>query len=271
MTGRELLGTLNDGHRIYGTLIVSPSPLWPAAVKKCGIDFVFLDTEHIPLGRETLSWMCQVYKANGLPAIVRTPSPDPYEACIALDGGAVGILAPYVETVEQVKALVGATKLRPLKGKKLDSALEQQAELNEVLSNYLENRNADNLLFINVESMPAVNKLDDLLAVPGLDGVIIGPHDLSCSIDKPEAYSSPEFKKVVVAIVNKARKAAKPVGIHFSEEPEVQIEWANKGVNIILQSSDISLFGKALNNDISKIKEALGEAGEISDFKAEII
>jgi 4-hydroxy-2-oxoheptanedioate aldolase len=269
MTGKQLLDSLDSGNRIYGTAIVSPSPLWPAAVKKTGIDFVFLDTEHMPLGRETLSWMCQTYKANDLPAIVRIPSPDPYQACIVLDGGAVGVLAPYVETVEQVKSLVGATKLRPLKGNKLNTAL-QSGELKSELRDYIEDRNTDNLLFINVESMPAVENLDKLLAVPGLDGIIIGPHDLSCSMDLPEEYSSTGFADVVSEIIDKVRKAGKPVGIHFSEEPEIQIHWARKGVNIILQSSDISLFGKALNNDISRIKNVLGDS-EVTEYKSEII
>jgi 4-hydroxy-2-oxoheptanedioate aldolase len=215
--------------------------------------------------------MCQVYRANGLPAIVRTPSPDPFEACIALDGGASAILAPYVETVEQVKALVGATKLRPLKGQKLESILRNPDEFEPELKHYVEERTLGNMLFINVESMPAVENLDDLLAVEGLDGVIIGPHDLSCSMNAAEQYTAPEFKSIVTTIIKKVRNAGKPVGIHFSEEPEVQIEWAQKGVNIILQSSDISLFGKALNRDIWQIKEAMGDGQEVSDYQGEII
>ena len=108
---------LRRADRLYGTLIVSPSPHWVPVVASLGLDFVFIDTEHIPLDREKLAWMCQAYHAVGLPPIVRITSPDPYEACVALDGGAVGIVAPYVETPEQVRELVGAVKKRPLKGR----------------------------------------------------------------------------------------------------------------------------------------------------------
>jgi hypothetical protein len=110
---------LRCADRLYGTLIVSPSPHWVPVVASLGLDFVFIDTEHIPLDREKLAWMCQAYHAVGLPPIVRITSPDPYEACVALDGGAVGIVAPYVETPEQVRELVGAVKKRPLKGRTL--------------------------------------------------------------------------------------------------------------------------------------------------------
>ena len=114
MTSKRLRAALHSGARIYGTLIVADSPRWPAQVARIGLDFVFIDTEHIALDRGRLSWMCQTYAALGLVPIVRIPSPDPYAATMALDAGAAGIVAPYVETVAQVKALHGAVKLRPI-------------------------------------------------------------------------------------------------------------------------------------------------------------
>src|SRR5258707_5272328 len=118
MTPTQLRAALRAGRPVYGTLIVSDSPRWPASVAQIGLDFVFIDTEHIAIDRHPLSWMCHTYAALGLPPIVRIPSPDPYEATKILDGGAVGIVAPYVEAADQVRALRGAVKLRPLKGAK---------------------------------------------------------------------------------------------------------------------------------------------------------
>jgi len=165
---------LKTGKRIYGTAILSSSTKWTRVVSQANLDFVFLDTEHIPLGRETLSNMCTIYSAMGIPPIVRIPSPDPYTACTALDGGASAILAPYVETVDQVKGLVGAVKYRPLKGKKLQQILDGNETMDEKLKNYVDERCKENLLFINIESRPAIDNLPELLSVPGLDGVIIG-------------------------------------------------------------------------------------------------
>lgn len=65
--------------------------------------------------------MCNAYRALGIAPIVRIPSPDPYYASMVMDGGANDIIAPYVETVEQVKALSGAVKLRPIKGMRLQN------------------------------------------------------------------------------------------------------------------------------------------------------
>jgi 4-hydroxy-2-oxoheptanedioate aldolase len=79
-------------------------PHLPAAVKSAGADFVFIDAEHIAIDRTTLPWMRQTYRALGLAPIVRIPSSDPYQAIVALDNGASGDLAPYVETPEQAKS-----------------------------------------------------------------------------------------------------------------------------------------------------------------------
>jgi 4-hydroxy-2-oxoheptanedioate aldolase len=90
MTGREIVQALHEGRYVFSSAIVAPSPLWPALAKQTGIDFVFVDTEHIPLDRQTLSWLCQTYQALGLPPIVRLPCNDPFEACKVLDAGAGG-------------------------------------------------------------------------------------------------------------------------------------------------------------------------------------
>src|SRR5690606_14580338 len=152
-----------------------------------GLDFVFIDTEHIALDREALSWMCQLYAQMNLAPLVRISEPNATLATMALDGGATGVVAPYVESAEQVRALVGAVKRRPIKGKRLQQLLNgKPAE--GTLKSYLQEHNANHVLVVNVESTPAIEALDEILAVPGLDAVLIGPHDLSCSLGIPEQY-----------------------------------------------------------------------------------
>ena len=250
---------ITSGNRIYGTAITAPSAIWADVAKQTDLDFVFLDTEHIPLGRETVSTLCTLYSAMGIPPIVRIPSPDPIHACTALDGGASAILAPYIETAEQVKGLAGAVKFRPLKGKKLQQILDGNEPMNEKLKHYTIERCRENLLFINIESQPAVENLPEILSVEGLDGVIIGPHDLSCSMGLPEEYTNPVFEETVTGIINECRDRDLGIGIHLSGEPGQQVKWAEAGVNIILHSSDISLFGKILDQEISNIRIALGD------------
>ena len=119
MNSIEFKNKLHKGELVIGTNILSPSPLWPKFIMNCGLDFVFIDTEHCSLDRNQTSWMCRTYSAMGLPPLVRIKSPDQYDATAALDDGANGIIYPYVEDCEQVMSLLGATKYRPLKGKYL--------------------------------------------------------------------------------------------------------------------------------------------------------
>lgn len=271
MKGRELKEALRSGRRVYGTSVVASSPMWPSVIAQSGVDFVFLDTEHVARDRATLSWMCRAYEAMGLPPVVRIPSPDPYEASQVLDGGASGIIAPYVETPDQVRALVGAVKFSPLKGERLAHALHNVNTLEPELRYYLEDRNADKVLIVNIESIPAMRNLDAILQVPGLDAVLIGPHDLTCSLGIPEAYRSPKFNDAVIEIIKKARANGVGAGVHFWDGNDLEIAWAEAGENLIMHSSDITLFGNALRRDIDELRQALGDMPSCKKAESEVI
>jgi len=255
----QLREALTAGSPVFGTLIVSPSPRWPEVVASCGLDFVFIDTEHIAIDRAQLSWMCQTYRALGLPPIVRIPSPDPYLATMALDGGAAGIVAPYVESPAEVRALRGAVKMRPVKGCKLGRLLAGEPP-EPALGGLLKKNAEESLLFINIESLPAIEALDTILAEPGIDALQIGPHDLSCSLGSPECYDSTEFLDACGTIFKKARAAGVGAGIHFWGTPEDAIRFQELGANLIIHSADISLFQKHLRLEIAAIKCGAGIA-----------
>lgn len=258
MNGKELAASLRGGKRVYGTLIVSPAPEWVKAVGGLGLDYVFIDTEHVALDRAQLSWMCRAYAAINMAPVVRVPAPDPYHACMALDGGAAGVIAPYVETAEQVRQLVGAVKHRPVKGQFL-----RAGNLPADTRRYVEANNAGNSLIVNVESVPAVDALDEILAVPGLDAVLVGPHDLSCSLGMPEQWHNPGFVQAVDTIITKARAQGIGAGIHVIYETglEQEVRWAKLGANLILHQADILAFRFAMKRDLTRLRQELGEAG----------
>ena len=270
MTPSELRACLHTGTKVFGTLIVSPSPRWPEVVATCGLDFVFIDTEHIALDRAQLSWMCQTYAAFGIPPIVRIPSPDPHAATMVLDGGAAGIIAPYVESVQQVQELRGAVKMRPIKGQKQQAMLAGETVESE-LEHYVRERASKCLLIVNIESTPAIDALDEILQVPDLDGVLIGPHDLSCSLGVPEQYDHPDFLKACETIFRKARVASVGAGIHFWGDAEQQTRLLKLGANMLIHSADISLFQKHLQLEMAAIKTAIGLAREDTASSAPVI
>ncbi len=260
MNGMEFRSALAARRRVYGTCVLSPGPMWPPVVAQAGLDFVFLDTEHNALDRETVSWMCRAYGAVGLATLVRIPAPDPFEASMALDAGADAVLAPYVESPEQVRALRGPVRLRPLKGARMEQALEDAGSLGPELQRYLGERNAGRSLLINIESVPGIERLDEILGAGDVDGVIVGPHDLSVNLGVPEQYRHPRFEEAVGAILQACVRQGVSMGVHaFWDSLEQQIAWAQAGANIVLHSADLLLFHRALCGDLDRIKRALGD------------
>jgi len=207
-----------------------------------------------------VAWLGRLCQAAGVPPVVRIPCPDPFEACKVLDGGAAGIIAPYIETAEQVRALSGVTRFRPVKGRRLEEALADPGTLEAPLAEYLERRNSQTVLIVNIESTPAMENLDEILAVPGLDAVLIGPHDLTCSLGIPEQYTHPKFEQAVRQIIRRARDAGVGAGVHYWAGLDQEIAWARAGANLIMHSSDLLLFGQTLRRELGQIREALADS-----------
>ncbi len=263
MTGKELQAALRGGETVLGTLVVSTSPFWPKIIKDCGADFVFIDTEHIAIDRERLSWMCRTYAALGLPPLVRITDQNPNQATVALDDGAAGVIAPYVESAETARALRGATKLRPLKGHRLEDALSG-GSLPSPLGEYIGDRAGSNILILNTESVPAIEALDEILDTEGVDAVLIGPHDLTTSLGVPEQYDHPDFLKAAETIFQKARSRGVGAGIHAWFSMEEQARFVSMGANLLIHKADVIFFRQGMMAEMSELRERLGLRGPSS-------
>ena len=176
-----------------------------------------------------------------------------------LDGGAGGVIGPYLETADQVRGLVGAVKLRPLKGRRLQEALRDRRTLEPELAGYLEERNGDKVLIANIESVPALENLHEICSVPGLDAVLIGPHDLSCNLGIPEKYDHPRFDEAVRKIFRIAREHGIGAGIHYWLGLEQEIAWSRAGGNLVMHSSDVAAFSRTMKAEIDKLRTTLAD------------
>lgn len=267
MRGKELQQALTSGQLVYGTCLVGyRQPVWPKMFAQTGLDFVFLDSEHTPQNRETMAWVAQAYAANGVAPLLRIPEPSPTYAAMGLDLGAHGIIVPYVETVEQVRALVGAVKYRPLKGAALQTALNEGKFPNKETATYLRNFNPDAVLIIMIESPAGVENLPDLLTEGGVDAVLIGPHDFSVSHGIPEAFDHPVFNEAAQKVVQTCREHSVGAGIHcINGDLDLQLRWIGWGCNFIMYGSDTLFIARGLRQGIGQLKEML--AGDTSGLE----
>lgn len=118
-------------------------------------------------------------------------------------------------------------------------------------------------VFLDTEHI-ALENLEAILSVPGLDAVFIGPHDLSVSMGLPEQYDHPEVGAAIGQIVRLCRAKGLHVGIHFSEHPDRQVKWIHEGVDMIVHSSDYALFFQRLQADIAYIRKKGGDSGSVA-------
>lgn len=238
MTGEAFKAALQEGRRVYGTMLMRRRVgEVDEALRELRLDFIIVDNEHAPFSRsETAQWLRQLRKWGVMP-FVRVPIPASHYVTMALDAGAQGILAPYVETVAEVRELVGATKWLPLKGEAVRRAVEEGTFPSEATREHLEQRNRDNVLVIGVESVVAMERLDALLGVPGVDAVFVGPNDLSIQLGIPEQYDHPEFAAAVGRIHDTCRAHGVPLVIHQFSSAMAR-PWIERGVHVILCGTD---------------------------------
>jgi 2-keto-3-deoxy-L-rhamnonate aldolase RhmA len=249
MLGKDVRECLHTGKLVYGTHVTHLSNLSAAGILlNVGLDYVFICAEHMPLDSIEIANLCRFYSANGIAPIVRISNPSAVEACRALDLGAHGIVVPYVETVEQVRAMVGAVKYRPLKGKGLDEILAGKP-LSKEYQEFFPRFNENNFLIIGVESLPAYSNLDALIGVPGVDGVFLGPHDLTVSFGHPEDWDHPDYMNAVKDTIRRCHAKKIGVGLHLVTRlfsPERAKELIALGMNWVLDGADVTHAAMAL-------------------------
>lgn len=258
--GSHIKERLHHGERVYGTHAISyGNPLsakWSTGMEQ---DFVFICTEHIPIDRTEVAAMCRLYADNGISPMVRIPYPDKYWANMMIEGGAEGIVAPYVETVEQVKDLVGVVKYRPIKGKFLQDILDGTRQPNEKLGSYLTEFNRNQYLIVGIESVEAINRLESLISIDGVDGVFLGPHDITCSMGIPEEYDHPDFIAAIVDVIRRSRACGRGVGIHLDSTLDLCKHFFEAGMNFILNSADETKMIDLMRNDFRLLRERHGD------------
>ena len=275
MNGTELKDRVQNGGIVYGTMIsMGRNPRWGSAFSNFGIDYAIIDTEHSPRGRTDVADFIAAFSFSGVVPIVRIPIPDSHYVTMALDAGAQGILAPYCETVAEAKEVVGAAKWRPLKGELVRKAVDSGEFPSQATKDYLEARNRNNVCIVGIESVPAIENLENILKVGGIDAIFVGPNDLSITLGIPDQYDHPDYEAALREIISKCQAAGVPTLIHH-QTVDLTVKWLQEGAKFVLYSSDARSMHNAYRAEFGAIKSAgaelSGEAAEDVGESEEVI
>ena len=255
MNGSELKATLKSGGRVFGTMIsIARNPKWIPILDGVGLDYVVIDTEHNYRSRGELGDFLIMMNTSGVVPIVRIPIPDSHYVTMAMDAGAQGVLAPYCETVEQVREVVGAAKWRPLKGEAVDRVVTTGEHISDATRAYLEDRNKNSVCIIGIESREAVDNLEEMLKVPGIDGIFVGPNDMSISLGIPDQYDQKVYQATVKKVIDMAEAHGIATLVH-QQTPDLSTYWISQGARFILHGTDRRALQEGFKADFGTLRD----------------
>ena len=218
-----------------------------------GFDWLLLDTEHSPNEIPDLLSQLQAMELGTAEAIVRPAWNDTVLIKRCLDIGAQTLLIPYVQNVEEAKAAVAATRYPP-HGVRGVSVAARASRYGRV-PGYLTKANDEICVLVQVETRQALDQIEAIAAVDGVDGVFIGPSDLAASLGHLGNPQHPEAQAAMKEAVERLTKVGKPAGILTGNEEEVRryIEW---GYLFVAVGSDVGLLSKHADALAKKFKTA---------------
>lgn len=217
-----------------------------------GFDWLLIDAEHAPNDLQTILGQLQAIAPYPSHPIVRPPWPDAVRIKQILDLGAQTILAPMVETGEQAAEVVSATRYPPQGIRGVGSALARASGFNR-MPQYLQTANDEICVLIQIETPKGVENLDDILATEGVDGVFIGPSDLSASMGYIGNPGHPEVQKVIEESIAKIVAAGKAPGILIADQALAQ-RYIELGALFVGVGTDTGLLMKSSNDLAAKFK-----------------
>lgn len=236
---------LKRGETVFGTMVQEcNTPSLAQIFKQVAFDFFMLDREHGPYSLETAAHLLRVGRLLDLCPLVHVASPEYHLITGPLDHGAMGIMLPRVESRSQVETLVECMKYPPL-GKRGCSSDAPHAEYHfGPLPEFLETQNEDTLVIAQIERKVAIERIDDILAAPGVDVALIGPEDLSVSLGVPGQTRHPSVVEAVETVIASANRHKVVAGIHMGGV-EPLVGWMAKGMRMIMYSSDLGFLMEA--------------------------
>lgn len=240
------------GDVLAGTFVQTPHPVVCEFLgRHGGLDLLCLEAEHSAMGAETIQSMIVAGDATGVPSLVRLENNEWVPVARALDAGAQGVIGPRVNNRTEAEALVRAARYPPSGDRGIGpgrataygpaGGADYRAWANEHL-----------LIGAQVETRAALDQLDGILSVTGLDLIFVGPMDLGSSLGIPP--NTPELEAVIADVVARALAAGRACGI-FATTAAQAAHWVEHGVQLVLLASDLIFMAKGVGIELAAFRQ----------------
>jgi len=223
------------GDGLIGTWIKTPSPLVSEVLGMSDLDMVCLDAEHAPFGRPEMDQCIASLRNAGMPVLVRVPIAEPAQILNALDCGATGVIAPHICTREQAEAFAKACRFGA-GGRGYAGSTRAAGFTSIPMAKNLDVSKNETVVIAQIEDLEALENLDEIVAVEGIDCLFIGRIDLTVAYGA-ETPNDPRIIAAVKQICAAARKAEKRIGM-FTPSLDELPSWKAEGASLFLLDSD---------------------------------
>lgn len=250
----RLKAKLKNGEAAFGTYVRHAEPGLSEILCYLGFDFLFIDSEHAgiePRDCENLARVCELH--NVMP-VIRIPSNQPWMIGRYFDLGMQGVMVPMVNSAAEAEAVVRAAKFQPEGSRGLAGA--RAAGYAQApgfhFGNYVREANAETLVVVQVETKESVEALPEIVKVPGIDVIFVGPTDLANSYGVPGEYTHPAVQAAFDYIAEVVRGSDKTLGV-LATTVEATAEWRKRGA-LYISSVLESIMGAAVRDYLRAVR-----------------
>ena len=248
----DLRRRLAAGEFLLGTWVTLLDPAVAELLSGSGFDFLVVDGEHGPHATADLQATLIATKASGVAVLARVGANEPVRIMHALDAGATGVVVPQARSVGDVERAVAWCRYPPagLRG----IAPRRAAEWGRRSAEYLAIANEAVVCCVQVETAEAMADLDAMLAVPGLDAVLIGPNDLAAALGHTGQLDHPDVEAAIARVLEGGRHTGVPVGIWAPNAPAAAIARREQGFAFVTIGADYVFLAAAADAAIRAVR-----------------
>jgi 2-dehydro-3-deoxyglucarate aldolase len=235
-----------------GSWITVPHPSIVELMSNMAFSWLCVDLEHSPVSRQDLQLAVSIIQNKGKKAFVRVSENRTNEIKFPLDSGVDGIIIPMVNSADEARNAVSSC-LYPPKGKRPVGLARAQQFGFGFESHYERNQN-DLTIIVQIEHIDAVQNIDEILDVPEVDGVFLGPYDMSGSMGITGQLTHPRLEEAIRLVAERTMKSGKKLGAHvIKPDAEILNSFIAKGYNFLAFSIDTYFLGQKIQDELHRI------------------
>lgn len=246
------------GDRSVGTFAELSSEAAVELMAYNGMDYVIIDAEHGIADVETATSLIRAAKLAGTTPLVRTKDSERNSILKMLDAGAMGLIISNIKSVAEVKKVIEYGKYYPLGNRGVAPATGSQFWTQDYakqgLPHLFEVCNREQLIIPQCETKEALDNIEEIVALDGVDGIFVGPFDLSTALGKPGQLDDQGVSDAILQIAEVCQKAGKFSLIYATDTDNAKVRFS-QGYQSVTLSMDALIFGQAINSAVNELKE----------------